>query len=85
METRDILARLRENEPALRAQGVLQGALVGSRARGDAGICSDTDIVVDLDPALPLSIFDYAGIKIFVASLLEGRVDVINRDALKCI
>jgi predicted nucleotidyltransferase len=32
----DIIARLQENEAALRARGVALAALFGSRARGDA-------------------------------------------------
>ncbi len=35
MNNQEILARLRENEPALRARGVRHAALCGSRARGD--------------------------------------------------
>jgi hypothetical protein len=36
MDRQDIIARLRENEAALRARGVTHAALFGSRARGDA-------------------------------------------------
>jgi predicted nucleotidyltransferase len=83
MDSQDIIARLRENEAALRARGVAHAALFGSRARGDAGADSDTDILVELDPAARLSVFDYAGLKMFVADLFEGKVDVVNRTALK--
>jgi predicted nucleotidyltransferase len=83
MDSQDIIARLRENEAALRARGVAHAALFGSRARGDAGADSDTDILVELDPAARLSVFDYAGLKLFVADLFEGPVDVVNRAALK--
>jgi len=36
MDRQDIMARLRENEAALRAHGVAQAAWFGPRARGDA-------------------------------------------------
>ena len=35
MNRQEIIARLRENEAALRARGVVHAALFGSRARGD--------------------------------------------------
>jgi uncharacterized protein len=47
----EIIARLRENEPALRARGVSHAALFGSRARGDNRPDSDIDIMIELDPA----------------------------------
>jgi len=83
MNREDILARLRENEAALRARGVAHAALFGSRARGDAGPDSDTDIMVDLDPAAHITLFDYVGLKDYIASLFEGPVDVVNREGLK--
>jgi hypothetical protein len=43
MDRQDIIARLRENEAALKARGVAHAALFGSRARGDARPDSDTD------------------------------------------
>ena len=50
MDREDIIARLRENEAALRARGVTHAALFGSRARGDAREDSDTDIMIEIDP-----------------------------------
>ncbi|QGM47031.1 hypothetical protein [Methylocystis heyeri] len=35
MDRQDIIAKLKENEAALRAKGVAHAALFGSRARGD--------------------------------------------------
>lgn len=78
-----ILARLREQEPVLRLRGVAHVALFGSQARGDAGPSSDTDILIELDPAARVTVFDYAGIREFIAGLFDGPVDVVNRDGLK--
>jgi predicted nucleotidyltransferase len=83
MNREDILARLRENEAALRKRGVAHAALFGSRARGDQRPESDTDILIEFDPAASITVFDYAGLKDDIAALFDGRVDVVNRDGLK--
>ena len=83
MEKQDIIARLRENEAALKARGVVHAALFGSAARGVQNADSDIDILVDLDPAIVVTMFDYAGVKDYVGSLFQGPVDVIDREALK--
>lgn len=83
MTSAEILDVLRRSEPELRAKGVRHAGLFGSTARGDAGPDSDIDIMIDLDPELPLSVYDYVGIKLFIADLFEGPVDVVNRSSLK--
>lgn len=83
MNRQDILDRLRENESILRARGVTHAALFGSRARGDNRPDSDTDIMIEVDPEAVISVYDYVGLKEFIASLFDGRVDVVSRDGLK--
>jgi predicted nucleotidyltransferase len=83
MNKQDILDRLRENELALRERGVTHAALFGSVARGEQNAESDIDILVDLDPAKVATMFDYAGVKDYIAGLFEQPVDVVDREALK--
>lgn len=83
LNRQQILDRLREHESLLRSRGVAHAALFGSRARGDARPNSDTDILIELDPAARITVFDYAGIKSDIAALFEGPVDVVSKDALK--
>jgi hypothetical protein len=83
LKREEIIARLRENEAALRARGVAHAALFGSRARGDQRPESDTDIMIEFDPTARITVFDYAGLKRDLADLLDGPVDVVNRDGLK--
>ena len=82
--TRDeIIRTLKEREADLREHGVTHAALFGSVARDEQRPDSDIDILVDLDPAVVATMFDYAGLKDYVASLFQGPVDVIDRQALK--
>jgi uncharacterized protein len=83
MKSDEILARLRENETALRVRGVKHVALFGSCARGDNRHDSDIDIMVEFDPAARVTVFNYAGLKGYIAGLFDGSVDVVSREGLK--
>lgn len=85
METQAILARLRENKAALKAQGVAHVALFGSRARGEAGPDSDIDIMVEIAADDCVDLFQYVGIVQYIEELFPLRVDVANRDGLKAL
>lgn len=53
--TRDeIITKLKETAPALRAEGVTRLAIFGSRARGDGREDSDLDVLIEIDPAADL-------------------------------
>ena|ERR1700724_1778673 len=83
MNGQDAIAVLRQHADILRSRGVQHAALFGSVARGDSRSDSDVDILVDIDPAAGVTIFDYVALKDYIASLFEGRVDVIDSEALK--
>src|SRR5258708_4097987 len=83
MEKDAIIARLKENEAALRACGVVHAALFGSRARGDNRSDSDIDIMIETAPDAVLTVYRYVGLKTYIAELFTGPVDVINRSFLK--
>jgi len=83
MNSKEILARLRESERALRARGVKHAALFGSCARGDDRADSDIDIMIEVDPAAGIGVYEYVALKTYIAELFDGPVDVVNRDSLK--
>ena len=83
MDRNSIIATLRQHEQELHRQGVSHAALFGSFARGDATEASDIDILIDLDPHVPLSVFDYVGLKDYIADLFDAPVDVVSRQGLK--
>ena len=83
MNTPEIIARLRENEAALRAQGVRHVALFGSRARGDNQPDSDIDILIEIAPDAPVGLFEYVAITQYLVDLFPVRVEVADRSTLK--
>lgn len=83
MNRQEIIERLRQNEAELRARGVVHAALFGSRARGEQRLDSDTDIMIEIDPEAPVTIYDYIAIKTYISGLFEGAVDVVDREGLK--
>jgi hypothetical protein len=51
--------------------------------RGENRPDSDIDIMVEIEPSAHITVFDYAGIKEFIAGLFGGPVDVVNCYSLK--
>ncbi|RBP18097.1 hypothetical protein DFR50_10139 [Roseiarcus fermentans] len=83
MDRDAIIARLRASEAELRGHGVAHAALFGSRARGDNRPDSDIDIMIDIDPEAIGDVYAYAGLKLYIAGLFDGPVDVVDREGLK--
>jgi hypothetical protein len=70
MKRDEILNTLKAREVDLRAR---RHSRRGVRfARDEPRPDSDTDILVDTDPAIVSTMFDYAGLKKYVADLFDG-------------
>ena len=78
-----VLATLKRHESDLQNCGVVHAAVFGAVARGQARPESDIDVLIDLDPARPIGVFEYARLKLFINELLGGSGDVVNRRTLK--
>ena len=39
--------------------------------------------MIEIEPEADIGVFEYAGIKQYIASLFDGPVDVVSRDNLK--
>jgi predicted nucleotidyltransferase len=79
--TRDeILCLIEGNRERLYALGVVELALFGSYARGDAGPQSDVDFLVELSEK---SFDRYMDLKEFLQELLGRKVDLVLKSAIK--
>ena len=53
------------------------------RARGEERPDSDVNIMIEVDPAARIGIYEYVAIKDYIAGLFDTRVDVVRRDRLR--
>ena len=80
MNKEQVIAKLREHEPELKAAGVEHLFLHGSYARGTAiRDVSDVDVIAEFHPGRRLSLLDMVAIENRLADLLGVRVDLSPR------
>jgi uncharacterized protein len=84
MDRVQIIAKLRQHAPELKAAGVVHLFLHGSYARGTAiRDSSDVDVIAEFDPRRRLSLVDMVAIENRLTDLLGVRVDLSPAKTLK--
>jgi predicted nucleotidyltransferase len=76
MRRDDVIARLKEAEPALRAFGVGALYLFGSHARDEAGPQSDVDVFVDPAPGKEFGFLPFMDAYDALRQAFDRRVDI---------
>ena len=66
MNRTEIINRIKANEAALRAEGVEHLAIFGSRARGDAHVHSDLDVLLAIAPGRKFSLLNLSGVGLLI-------------------
>ena len=82
MTREDVLATLKIHEPELRRRGVTHAAVFGWTATGEAGSSSDIDVLVRFEPDVPVTLWDYAGLKRRVSRMLGASKRKIDLDGM---
>ncbi|HEY6345715.1 MAG TPA: nucleotidyltransferase domain-containing protein [Bryobacteraceae bacterium] len=76
MGRQDVIAKLRQHEPELRAAGVLHLSLFGSVARGERSPKSGVDLMAEFDPGREYSLLDRVRLERRLAEIVGAPVDL---------
>jgi predicted nucleotidyltransferase len=83
MNRDQVIAKLREHEPELKAAGIVRLAVFGSVARGDHSIGSDVDLLADFDKNKHFTLLTLGKLENRLADLLGTSVDLSSPEWLK--
>jgi predicted nucleotidyltransferase len=84
MDKNQVIAKLREHEPELKAAGVEHLFLHGSYARGTAiREVSDVDVIAEFDRAKRLSLIGRAHLENRLTDILGVKADLADRSLLR--
>ena len=82
MRRDEVITRLKEAEPVIRALGARSLYLYGSHARDDARPDSDVDLFIDKDPTRRFGFSEFMGIYCKLQEVLGVEVGYTTREGL---
>jgi predicted nucleotidyltransferase len=82
MRRSEVIARLKEAEPAIRARGAGALYLFGSHARDEARANSDIDVFIDKDRSREFGFDEFMDIYFVLQERLGDKVDYGTREGL---
>jgi hypothetical protein len=82
MDREGVLMKLSLHRQVLQAYGVKEIRLFGSVARGQAGIESDVDLLVEFEPSAHIGMFEFSRLRHELSQLLGCKVDLATPAAL---
>lgn len=82
MRRDEIIARLKQAEPAIRALGADALYLYGSHARDTASTQSDVDLFIDKQSGRKFGFDEFMGIYLKLRDALGAEIDYSTRDGL---
>jgi len=75
---------LKKYEKELKEEyGIKEIGIFGSYLRGEAKEGSDLDILVEFKPEAKISLLDFVELENYLSDLLEVKVDLVEKSALK--
>ncbi|MDP3404506.1 nucleotidyltransferase family protein [Brevundimonas sp.] len=83
MNSREAIDILKGHRAELQRRGVAHAAVFGSTVRAENRPDSDLDLLVDIDPAADIGVYEYVALTRFIGELFPVPVDVANRATLQ--
>jgi uncharacterized protein len=82
MQREEVIAKLKEAEPVIRARGAAALYLFGSHARDQARTDSDVDVFIDKDRTRKFGFDEFMDIYFLLQERLGAKVDYGTREGL---
>ncbi len=82
MRRDEVIAKLKEAEPAIRARGAAALYLFGSHARDEARVDSEIDVFIDKDRSRKFGFDEFMDIYFLLQEQLGAKVDYGTREGL---
>jgi predicted nucleotidyltransferase len=82
MDRESVIAKLSQHRSLLNNYNVKNIRLFGSVARGEAGIGSDVDLLVEFETSAHIGLFEFSRLRQELSQLLGCDVDLVTPDGL---